>query len=249
MCLSATTAPNRRYLDLLRAALLDQHYLENELRIEHLLESIAGGGDVNPGKLADPARYMSVALRRLQRQREAGEVGGDWASPAGDWNGLAYATLGRVHLEHLERCVRMVRDDAVAGDLVEAGAGRGGPAIFIRGCIEAYELPDARLWVADRFDGRGPRSAGGDPRFTADLNSVRDAFARFDLLDARTVFRQGPPSRTLAEAAVGEIALLHLGPEDPDEICALLDALYDRVAPRRFCRHRRLRDGGRPGKR
>ncbi len=29
----------RRYLDLLRDALLDVHYLENEVRIEYLIES------------------------------------------------------------------------------------------------------------------------------------------------------------------------------------------------------------------
>ncbi len=125
----------------------------------------------------------------------------------------------------------MVRDEAVDGDLVEAGTGRGGAAIFMRGFLEAYELPDARVWVADRFDGRGPRAAGGDPRFTADLNTVRDAFARFDLLDDRTVFRQGPPSRTLAEAAIGEIALLHLGLGAIRTRSALCSTLFTTASP------------------
>jgi hypothetical protein len=37
----------RRYLDLLRDALLDEHYLENELRIEHLLDCFSAGRDVD----------------------------------------------------------------------------------------------------------------------------------------------------------------------------------------------------------
>ena len=44
----------RRYLDLLRDALLDEHYLENELRIEHLLECVNTGEDVDYGRLCEP---------------------------------------------------------------------------------------------------------------------------------------------------------------------------------------------------
>ena len=38
-----------------------------------------------------------------------------------------------------------------AGDLVECGTGRGGGAIFMRAYLEAHELPDGHVFVADRF--------------------------------------------------------------------------------------------------
>ena len=44
----------RRYLDLLRDALLDAHYLENELRIEHLLRCVSDGEAADPGQAREP---------------------------------------------------------------------------------------------------------------------------------------------------------------------------------------------------
>jgi cephalosporin hydroxylase len=224
----------RRYLGLLRDALLDEHYLENELRIEHLLECISAGRDVDLKKLANPARYMAGALRRRQRERRAGELPSDQAGAKGTSEVLAYAGLGRIRLDHLEVCLDVIRGEAVEGDLVESSTGRGGAAIFMRGFLEAHELPGPRVWVADRFDGRGSAGAGGSSMFAPDLNTVRDGFARFGLLDDRTVFLQGPPSRTLAKAPIGEVALLRVNSHDPEETGAVLDALYDRVTPGGF---------------
>ena len=59
---------------------------------------------------------------------------------------------------------------------------------------------------------------------------MREAFARFGLLDDRVAFLHGPPSRTLAEAPIGEIALLRVNSEEPQEVAALLDAMYDRLS-------------------
>jgi cephalosporin hydroxylase len=223
----------RRYLDLLSDALLDEHYLENELRIAHLLECIDTGREVNLEKLGNPARHMAVELRRLKVERDAGEL----PSPAGT-NGrsdvLAYAGLGRVRLDHLEACLDLIREETVEGDLVESGTGRGGAAIFMRGFLEAYELPGPRVWVADPFDGRGSPAGDRSPRFPSDLNTVRDGFARFGLLDDRVVFLQGSPARTLAETSIDEVALLRVGSHDPSEVRAVLDALYDRVTPGGF---------------
>ena len=217
----------RRYLDLLRDALLDEHYLANELRIEYLLECVGTGSPVDPEKLANPARWMIKALRQLRQSREAGDRGG--SSP----ENLAYAGLGRSRLDHLERCLDAVREEGVEGDLVEAGTGRGGAAIFMRGYLDAYELPGRRVWVADRFDGSGV-GGEGPTRFPPDLNAVRDAFASFDLLDDRVAFLQGQPSRVLAEPAIGRVALMRVDIRDPGEARAVLEALYDRVAPGGF---------------
>jgi cephalosporin hydroxylase len=223
-----------RYLDLLRDALLDEHYLENELRIEHLLESISAGREADPKKLANPARHMAGALRRVQQERQAGELRGNEGSAAGRPDVLAYAGLGRVRLDHLRACLDVIRDGRIEGDLVEVGTGRGGAAIFMRGFLEAHEVCGPRVWVVDRFDGRGSPGADGRSRFPPDLNTVREAFARFGLLDDRAVFLQGLPPRTLSEASIGKVALLRVGSDDPDEVRAVLDALYDRVAPGGF---------------
>ena len=223
----------RRYLDLLRDALLDVHYLENEVRIKHLIESAAAGRPPSPKKLAYPARHMTSSVRDLKQARDAGELEPDGAGAANRSGALAYAVLGRVRLEHLEACLSRIRDEGVTGDLVDAGTGRGGAAILMRGFLEAYELPDPKVWVADQFTGAEPDDDEA-PVFQPDLNTVRDGFAGFGLLDDRVVFLQGPPAYSLAEAPIAGVALLRVGSRDPEEIRSVLEALYDRVAPGGF---------------
>src|SRR5262245_13492038 len=101
----------RRYLDLLRDALLDEHYVENELRIDRLLEFVGTGREIDLDQLANPARRMADAMRQLRRQRRAGELPRDETSTAGMPETLAYAGLGRTRLEHLEACLEAVHED------------------------------------------------------------------------------------------------------------------------------------------
>ena len=56
----------RRYLDLLKSALLDEHYLENEVRLDYLTRQPA---DIDPAKLRDPARSCAIRLYRTSRVR------------------------------------------------------------------------------------------------------------------------------------------------------------------------------------
>ena len=125
--------------------------------------------------------------------------------------------MGRPQLDHLEGALDAVRTAEVAGDLVECGTGRGGGAIFMRAYLDAHELPDRRVWVADPFRSSpepapGPTlRSGGVAAFQADLNLVRDGFDRFGLLDDRVRFLQGAPADTLAAEDTGPIALLRIG--------------------------------------
>ena len=221
----------RRYLDLLRDALLDEHYLENELRIEHLLECVGTGEDVDYSRLANPARYMATVLRQRQEERRTGQLPSEDANAGWSADGFAYAGLGRFRLTHIEACLEQIREEGVEGDFVDSGTGRGGAAIFMCGFLEVHEMADRRVWVADRFESRGPMA---NFEFAHNFNSVRDGFARFGLLEDRVVFLQGPPSQTLAEAAVDGIALLRVASEDPEEVGGILGTLYDRVTPGGF---------------
>jgi cephalosporin hydroxylase/SAM-dependent methyltransferase len=230
----AAERATRRYLDLLKRALLDEHYIENELRIEHLMEHADSGTQADLGTLADPARHMPVALKRLRREREVGEHPPSHPATAPRRTALAYADVGRARLDHLERLLEMLRAQNVAGDLVDCPAGRGGAAIFMRGYLEARERSGVRVWVADRF--RTASNGGATARLAlpSDLNTLREGFARFDLLDDRVVFLQGEPAPELAAAGPDAIAMLRVDGNDADEIRAVLDVAYDRVAPGGF---------------
>ncbi|MCU1352389.1 MAG: hypothetical protein JWM05_1598 [Acidimicrobiales bacterium] len=227
---SAMERAAKRYLGILKASLLDEHYLENELRLAALETAVAKGRTPAYAKLRDPSRDDKDAYGRLALGRQVGPVTADGTAASS----LPYTDMGRFRLDHVERCLDAVRDGDVPGDLAECGTGRGGGAIFLRGYLQAYELEDRQVWVADRFHASAPSDAAADPSggFAAqrpDLNMVRDGFARFELLDDTVHFLQGEPAATLPDAPITELALLRVtgGAED---VTVALRELYDRVA-------------------
>jgi cephalosporin hydroxylase len=220
-----------RYLNLLKATLLDAHYLENEVRLE-LLSSQQGKARSTPEKLRDPVRHDQEAFRRIFRDR---------CSPGGPPNVAAqsfvpFAAMGRTQLEHLHQCLDAIRLEGIEGDFVECGAGRGGGAIFMRAYLDAWNIPERRVFVADRFraspePATAPRlPQNGVAGFRADLNIVRDGFERFGLLDERVAFLEGPLRATLPGAPIDTIAVLRIGADARAEAREALDALYDRLA-------------------
>jgi cephalosporin hydroxylase len=218
-----------RHLALLKDTLLNRHYLENELRLELLT---AKGGSQRPHaiELRDPVRNVQETYRTLERQRFAA-AGPDDAAAA---SFLPYAPMGRSQLDRLEAALDEVHQGGVAGDLVECGTGRGGGAIFMRAYLDAHEIDDTRVWVADRFRASPePQAAPALPDrgiagFQADLNLVRDGFARFGVLDDRVRFVQGPPA-ALDDDGPDRIALLRIGRSAARDAGVILDTLYDRV--------------------
>jgi cephalosporin hydroxylase len=239
--------PNRRYLQLLKAALLDEHYIENEVRIDHLVRSVVKGSEPSERALRDPVRQMKKRTREMLAARRAGKLDDDRGNVLGYF---PYSTMGRTRLDHLERCLDIVRVERVAGDLVECGTGRGGGAIFLRGYAATWEMNNRRVWVADTFrampmmetnldqaDQEAVELLGGGPGLPdlrADLNMVREAFKRFDLFDNRLRFLQGEYGDTLPGAAIESIALLRIGDDVDDQAGDILEALYDRVSPGGF---------------
>jgi cephalosporin hydroxylase len=220
-----------RYLELLKGALLDEHYLENEVRIEYLT-SLPPGASPDLSVLRDPTRRLPVRYDRLAQARRAG-----WSTP--DGRNLAYfpyTAMGRPQLDHLQETLTALRAHRVPGDLAEFGVGRGGGAIFLRGFLEAHDMLEQQVWVADRF--LGTESDATDDaelsaqltRFGADLNQVRDGFARFGLLDERVRFLQGAPEDVLRDAPIDRLALLRLGRTLGSSLQPVLEALHGRMA-------------------
>jgi cephalosporin hydroxylase len=229
-------AATKRYLQVVRGALLNEHYLDHETRIAALTRAIGTGRPVDIAALRDPLRNDQQQHRALERQRLG--TAGPEASAADSF--LPYTAMGRTRMEHLERVLDSVREERIPGDLAECGTGRGGGAIFLRAYIDAYELDDRTVWVADSFRASDPPDRkptlpkNGVAGFRADLNLVRDGFHRFGLLDERVRFLQGPMDATLADAPIEQLALLRVGRRLAGDIGAVLDRLYDKVAPGGF---------------
>jgi cephalosporin hydroxylase len=219
-----------RHLGLLKDALLNRHYLENEVRLS-LLTTKWDQSRPSAIELRDPVRSSQEVYRKLERQRFAAAGPDDDAATSF----LPYAAMGKSQLDHLEASLDFVRQDGVAGDLVEYGTAQGGGAIFMRAFLDAHEVPETRVWVVDQF--RSSPEPEPEPSlpdrgvagFQADLNLVRDGFARFGALDNRVRFFQGPPEALLTEGPE-RIGLLRVGRPAVNEVGRILELLYDRVA-------------------
>ena len=159
-----------------------------------------------------------------------------------DWPPRAQTMVGLHRLANLERCVEHVLARGVPGDFVEAGAWRGGASIFLRALLEAYDVPDRVVWVADSFAGmprpdpsRYPADAGIDlsrvARLTVPLAEVRRNFRRYGLLDERVRFLEGWFRDTLPTAPIGPIAVLRLDGDLYESTMNVLTHLYPRVSP------------------
>ena len=122
-------ALRRAYLDLLKLCLCD----------------LAGTSTISVGAMPD-GTVMSRELRGDGLRMRA--AGMDWPL-----QGLTMVGLGR--LDDLQACVESVVADGVEGDLIEAGAWRGGASILMRATLDA---------LGDDAHGLGGRLVRGLPR-------------------------------------------------------------------------------------
>lgn len=197
------------YLDLLKRVLTDTLF--------------AGEPDVN----APPERFLVDFVRHYIR-------------------GPALSMLPIARLDNLQACIADVVARGVAGDLIEAGVWRGGAAIFMRAVLRALAVEDRTVWVADSFEGlpvpdaaRFPREAAAHRgsvateafrHFAVPIETVRENFRRFGLLDGQVRFLEGWFADTLPVAPIERLAVLRL---DADYFQSTMDGLvhlYDRLS-------------------
>ena len=144
-----------RYLELVKSVLLDERNLQHELRVAYVLG--LRGDPPDAGALRDPVRALPApvqparagAARRPSRRRRPREPGArrPWAAPSStgwrrQWAGCVVA--------------------GVPGDFVEVGVGGGGGGILLRATLEALEVPDRCIWLADTFSATSPAGETGD---------------------------------------------------------------------------------------
>jgi cephalosporin hydroxylase len=210
-----------RYLDTIKAAIVNDHHLEMEARLHYLAEVLRKDSQPNESALADPARNDADTVRQLQDEHRTG-------GPGDVLGGQGFATAGRIGLDRLHRYLDLVWERDIRGGFASCGVGQGGATLLLAAFLEAHDQdPRAALqrplWVLDRFR----RSDGG-----ADLNVLRDRLARFGLLGPRVRLLQGDPDATARDLLAQQLSVLHVGPGPGlgADAATLLELLYPRVA-------------------
>jgi hypothetical protein len=195
------------YLELLKLALCD----------------LAGPGTVSVGKWEGGR----VSSRELDRDTL-------WVRAAGmDWPLHGTTMVGLQRLDDLQGCVESVMRDGVAGDLIEAGAWRGGASILMRATLDALGADDRTVWVADSFQGFPLADDQGDLNLVdfiaVPLEEVQANFARFGL-DHGVRFVPGFFEESMPGLSGGRWSVVRLDGDTYEATWTTLSALYPGLA-------------------
>ena len=184
-------------------------------------------------------RYLSLLKLYLTRY----DFGYTSSNTIGKWHWpeTAETMIGMARMDNLHACIKEVLKRNVPGDLIEAGAWRGGATIFMRAALEAYGDRERRVWVADSFQGLPkPRPEvypddAGDVHFTYEelvvpVNQVKANFARFGVLDDRVKFLVGWFKDTLPTAPIERLAILRVDADMYEGTFQALEYLYPKLS-------------------
>lgn len=240
----------RRYLNLLKASLLNELYIENEVRLLYFGLCDKFGEKPDIGKIANPEVHLADYVQHVRKAKAVGD--GWWfvTTPDGVVHDLrnycetAHSMIGTRRIDNIDYCLERIRKDHVPGDLIETGVCRGGAVVYMRGYLQAFEMNDRKVWCADSFEGlpkpthaadqRYDFSAGKYPILAASQAFVEDVFRRYGLLDASVRFLKGWFRDTLPTAPIDRLALLRLDGDLYESTMDALTALYDKVSPGGF---------------
>ena len=224
------------YLELLKKSVLGELYWENEARLLYARDCLERGDS-----------YSYSTLLRLEEQRRAYcdryralLRDGRFLDDRLENLGFQHTMIGRLRLENVAACLEQIRAAGVPGDLIECGVWRGGTTVFMRGFLKAHGIADRTVWVADSFAGLPfpslPQDQGLDlsaaqcPMLAIPLETVRELFARYGLLDEQVQFLKGWFKDTLRAAPIRALALLRIDGDLYESTWDGLTALYPKLS-------------------
>ena len=225
------------YLDLLKKSVLNEIYLDDELRIFYLRQCIEGKLGFDHASLQNIRESRREDFRELENSR----LNGYFPYRKISNSGFSHAMMGRLRIDSLHECLNHIARESVPGDLVECGVWRGGGCIFMAGYLKAHEMQERRVVLADSFEGLPKPQHTQDmkldlskehfPELAVDLDTVRRNFEAYELLGDNIVFLKGWFKDTLPNAPVEEIGLLRLDGDLYQSTIECLESLYDKVVP------------------
>jgi O-methyltransferase len=203
------------YLELLKLSLCD----------------LAGARTLSVSRTGDTRRPDSqVKSRELQEDELALRARGS------DWPFSGLTMVGLERLDDLQECVESVVADGVEGDVIEAGAWRGGASILVRATLDSLGADDRLVWVADSFRGLPAPDPMGFPEdheldlsrvefLSVPVDEVRRHFARFGC-DQGVEFLEGFFDETLSTLRGRRWSVIRLDGDTYEATWVGLESLY-----------------------
>jgi O-methyltransferase len=174
------------------------------------------------------------ALGQKNYDAELREYGWDWPSNA-------HTMIGVKRLHNVRFLLEQCLAKKIPGDFVETGVWRGGACILAKAVLSAHNIHDRKVWLADSFEGLPAPNAELYPADTGDkfhtfkelvvdLDTVRNNFKKYGLLDDNVQFLKGWFSNTLPKAPITSIAVLRLDGDMYESTIDALNSLYPKVS-------------------
>lgn len=154
--------------------------------------------------------------------------------------------IGLKRLDNIEECLKTIINDNINGDVIEAGVWRGGAVIFMKGILDAFDVTDKKVWVADSFQGVPKPNIENYPEDKDDIlytykqlqvskEQVIDNFKKYNLLDENIKFLEGWFKDTLYNAPIEKLSLLRIDGDLYESTYQTLEALYPKLSPGGYC--------------
>jgi O-methyltransferase len=243
-----------RYLELLKNALLNEIYIENDVRWLYVFANLHTGKNIDLEVFRNVRVHLPDWFSGVKAARQEGKIwwqlniknadGTDGRLDLRNVCEFSHTMVGRKRLDNIQNCLARIKKDKVPGDVAETGVWRGGASIFMKGCLSAWGMEDRKVWVADSFEGLPVPSRAEDagydfsatkvPILAISLEDVQENFRRYDLLDDKVKFLKGWFRDTLHVAPISQLALLRLDGDLYESTMDGLKALYEKVSPGGF---------------
>lgn len=231
----------RQYISLLKKSLLNEIYLENELRIFCLARKelhnkwLPFSKKVNHEKLHHIGTHFPERLAALKKDREEGKL-------LKGYKHLVYADtmIGRKRLDNIEFCLETIVKENILGDVMECGVWKGGAAIFMKAYLDTFGSNGRVVWLADSFDGVPTSILKQDkyidlskkafPGLAIPKDDVVGNFKKYEVSLDQVKFLEGWFKDTLPNAPIEQLALLRLDGDLYESTMDALNGLYHKVS-------------------
>ena len=172
---------------------------------------------------------------------ETTEYKDDLRESGWDWPSTAHTMIGRKRLKNVQDLTERVIDNNVPGDFIETGVWRGGACIMMRAVLQAYNVKDRKVWLADSFEGLPPPNVEDYPHdknekfheyseLAVSLEEVKNNFEKYGLLDNQVEFIKGWFKDTLKNPPIDKLAILRLDGDLYESTIQSLEYLYDKLS-------------------
>lgn len=233
------------YIELLKKTLINEIYIENEMKIFYLVSGLLFNTPVDLRCLVHPEKIPNQIPSLVRQSKEDGtsiNMVHQTENPkieSRNYTEFPHSMIGRKRMDNIQFCIETIMSEKIEGDFLEAGVWRGGATIFMRALLAAYNDTTRNVWVADSFAGVPPPRLPQDtidiskntlPVLAVSLEEVKALFTRYGLLDDQVKFLKGWFKDTLPAAPMKQLALLRADGDLYESTMDILNALYSKVS-------------------